>query len=155
METQSRPATQYKNCVECDVRGLHKLVSLYVLGKFLGLFTQARNRVSGLLTSQLHDESRRHSWDLQSSSVQGENDRFASNRAAVNKVVNTIQIVTVATISGRIDFGSLNLGVPPGRGVTVPLGDNSAIAVSRSLWQRCFVWNELSTCEIGRPDAYY
>ncbi len=134
METQSRPATQYKNCVECDVRSLQKLVSLYVLSEVLGLFTQARNRVSGLSTSQLHDESRRHSWNLQSSSVQGENDRLASNRAAVKKVVNTIQIVTVATISGRIEFGSLNLGVSPGRGVTVPLGDNPAITICRSLW---------------------
>ena len=89
--------------------------------------------MSGLLTSQLHGEWRRHSWYLQSSSVQGENDRFASNRAAVNKVVNTIQIVTVATISGRIEFGSLNLGVPPGRGVTAALGDDSAIAICLSL----------------------
>lgn len=118
------------------------------------IFTQARNRMSGLLTSQLNDELRRHSRYLQSSSVQGENDRFASNRAAVNKVVNTIQIVTVATISGRIEFGSLNVGVPPGRGVTVA-GDDSAIAICASLWQREFAWSELSTCEIGRLYTFY
>ena len=76
--------------------------------------------MSGLSTSQLHDQPRGHSWYLQSSSVQGENDRFANNRAAVNKVVNTIQIISVAKISGRIEFGSLNVGVPPGRGVAVP-----------------------------------
>ena len=76
--------------------------------------------MSRISTSQLHDKARRHSWYLQSSSVQGENDRFANNRAAVNKVVNAIQIVTVATISGCIEFGSLNFGVPPGRGATVP-----------------------------------
>ena len=120
METQSRPAIQYKNCIERHVRSLHKFINFYFLCKFWGSFTQARNRVSGLSTSQLHDQPRRHSWYLQSSSVQGENDRFANNRAAVNKVVNTIQTITVAKISGRIEFGSLNVGVSPGRGETVP-----------------------------------
>ena len=76
--------------------------------------------MSGMSTGQPHDQRTRHSWYLQSSRVQGENDRFANNRAAVNKVVNTIQIISVAKISGRIEFGSLNVGVPPGRGVTVP-----------------------------------
>ena len=120
METQSRPAVQYKHCIERHVRSLYKFISLYFLCGFWGSFTQARNRVSELSTSQLHDEPGRHSWYLQSSSVQGEKERFANNRAAVNKVVNEIQIVTVATISGRIEFGSLNWGVSPGRGVTVP-----------------------------------
>ncbi len=108
-----------------------------------------------MLTSQLHNGARLHSWYLQSSSVQGENDRFASSRAAVNKVVKRIQTVTVATISGRIEFGSLNSGVPPGRGVTVPSGGDSAMVICRLLWQRDFVWSDLSTCETGRSYACY
>ena len=100
--------------------------------------TQARNNVSGFLRSQSHAPTRLHSRYLQSSSVQGENDRFAINRAAVNKVVNTIQIVTVAMISGRIEFGSLKTGVPPGAGVTVPLEGDSAIVICLSPWQTDF-----------------
>lgn len=109
------------------------------------------SKVSGLLISQLHAPPRPHSWYLQSSRVQGENDRFASNRAAVNKVVNTIQIVTVAMISGRMEFGSSKR--PPGRGVTVPLGGDSAMAVCLSLWQRVSTWGELLACEMGRCSA--
>ena len=91
------------------------------------------NKVSGLLISELHAPPRPHSWYLQSSRVQGENDRFASNRAAVNKVVKTIQIVTVAMISGRMEFGSSKR--PAGGGVPVPLGGDSAMMVCLSLWQ--------------------
>ena len=85
--------------------------------------------MSKLLKIQLRATTRLRTQYLQSSRVQGENDRFAISRAAVNKVVNTIQIVTVAMISGRIEFGSLKSGMPPGAGVTVPLGGDSAIVI--------------------------
>ena len=106
------------------------------------------NKVSGLLISELHAPPRPHSWYLQSSRVQGENDRFASNRAAVNKVVKTIQIVTVAMISGRMEFGSSKR--PAGIGVTVPLRGDSAMVVSFSLWQMDSTWSELSACKKGK-----
>ena len=38
METQSRPAIQYKNCIKSYVRSLQLLVSLYLLGEFWGLY---------------------------------------------------------------------------------------------------------------------
>lgn len=73
----------------------------------------------------------------------------------MNKVVNTIQIVTVAMISGRIEFGSLKSGVPPGAGVTVLLGGDSAIVICLSLWQRVSAWSELSACAMGGSFACY
>ena len=119
------------------------------------IFTQARNKVSEMLTSQLHDGSRLHSWYLQSSSVQGENDRFASSRAAVNKVVKSIQTVTVATISGRIEFGSLNSGVPPGRGVTVPSGGDSAMVLCLLLCRGILFGLSSQHTKIGRSCVCY
>ena len=73
----------------------------------------------------------------------------------MNKVVNTIQIVSVAMISGRIEFGSLKSGMPLGAGVTIPLGGDSAIVICLLLWQRDFAWSELSACEISIAFACY
>ena len=111
--------------------------------------------MSTSLKSQLHAITRLRSQYLQSSSVQGENDRFAIKRAAVNKVVNAIHIVNVAMISGRIEFGSLKSGIPLGAGGTIPLGGVSAIVICLLLWQRDSAWGELPACEMGVAFACY
>ena len=91
--------------------------------KFLGgnnMLTQAAMRTSEYWIRQLHGKSSLRSWYLQSSRVQGENNRLASSRNAVKMVVNVKQSITVAMISVHRELGSSKLGVTPGGGGTAP-----------------------------------